>query len=187
MVGLDEHRLGESGAVAPPAADTHRILLQGAQPRQRLAGIEDVRPEAAASAIDRAESALHSSRPDHVLGPATVAATIARRPFLSELSGEWVETQRRRLERQLLRSLDCLSEMRLHSGEPGLAVETATEAVTLDPFGERSHQLLMQAYVADGSRAKALVVYRGLQELLADELDAEPSPETEALYRKIFH
>ena len=142
--------------------------------------------EAATSAIDRAESSLRSGHPDQTLGPATVAATVARRPFLSGVPGEWVEAKRRTMDRQLLRALDCLSEMRLHSGEPGLAVETATEAVALDPFRERSHQLLMRAYVADGSRAKALDAYRGLRGILADELGADPSPEIEALYRQLL-
>ena len=142
--------------------------------------------EAAASAIDRAESALRSGRHDQVLGPATVAATVARRPFLSEVSGEWVEARRRRLERQLLRALDCLSEMRLHYGEPGLAVEMATEAVAMDPFRERSHQLLMRAYVADGNPAKALDAYRGLEAILKAELGTGPSPESEAVYRQLL-
>jgi len=65
-------------------------------------------------------------------------------------------------------------------------VETATEAVALDPFRERSHQLLMRAYVADGSRAKALDAYRDLRETLADELGADPSPDTEAVYRQLL-
>ena len=117
---------------------------------------------------------------------ATVAATVARRPFLSEVSGEWVEAQRRRLERQLLRALDCLSEMRLHYGEPGLAVEMATEAVAMDPFRERSHQLLMRAYVADGNPAKALDAYRGLEAILKAELGTGPAPESEAVYRQLL-
>jgi len=82
--------------------------------------------EAAASAIDEAEGALRAGYPGRILGPATVAATIAGRPFLSGVEGEWVESQRRKLERQLLRALDCLSSMWLDNKEPALAVETAT-------------------------------------------------------------
>jgi len=138
--------------------------------------------EAGVSAIDRAEAAIRAGRPEQVLGPATVAATIARRSFLTGVRGEWVDSQRRRLERQLLRALDCLSEMRLASGEPGLAVETATEAVTLDPYRERGYQLLMRGAVATGNKANAVQAYHRLRELLADELGTEPSHETEALY-----
>ena len=142
--------------------------------------------EAGVSAIDRAEAALRTGHHHQVLGPATVAATIARRPFLSGVNGFWEESRRRKLERQLLRALDCLAEMRLSSGDPGLAVETAIEATALDPFRERSYQLLMQAHATNGNRAEALRVYHRQRELLADELATEPSTDTEALYLKLL-
>ena len=71
--------------------------------------------EAGVSAIDRAEAALRAGEPERVLGPATVAATVAKRSFLPSVNGFWVDSQRRRLERQLIRALDCLSEMRIGS------------------------------------------------------------------------
>ncbi len=142
--------------------------------------------EAGVSAIDRAESALRSGATDQVLGPATVAATIARRPFLSGVDGFWEDSQRRRLQRQLVRALDCLAEMRIASGEPDLAVETAIEAVGLDPFRERSHRLLMQSFASTGNRARAVDAYHALRERLAEELGTEPAPETEALYLNLL-
>ena len=140
--------------------------------------------EAGVSAIDRAEAALRAGEPGGILGPATVAAAIARRSFLSGVNGFWVEAQRGKLERQLLRALDCMSDMGLASGDPGLSIETALEATTIDPFREWSHQLLMRAYAASGNRPKALEAYHGLRELLSRELGTEPSSETEALYLK---
>ena len=142
--------------------------------------------EAGVSAIDRAEAALRAGEPERVLGPATVAATVAKRSFLPSVNGFWVDSQRRRLERQLIRALDCLSEMRIALGELSLAVESATEAVSLDPFRERGYQLLMRAHAAGGNRARAVGVYHSLRELLADELGTEPSAETEALYVELL-
>ena len=142
--------------------------------------------ESGVSAIDRAESAMRNDDYGSILGPATVAATIARRSFLSGVSGHWVESQRRRQERQLIRALDCLSSMRLHTNEPDLAVESSIEAISLDPYRESSYQLLMHAYLATGNRAEALSRYHHLRELLADELGTEPSPETESVYLKLL-
>ena len=142
--------------------------------------------EAGTSAIDQAEGALRAGEPGRVLGPATIAATVARRAFLPGVNGEWVDSQRGKLERQLLRSVDCLSEMWLSSGDSVLAVETATKAVALDPFRERSYQLLMKAYAAGGNRAKAIELYHRLRELLAEELGTETSSETQALYLKML-
>ena len=138
--------------------------------------------ETRTSAIDRAEAALREGHLGQVLGPATVTATIARRSFLPELSGFWAESQRGELERQLVRALDCLTEMRLFTGESSLAVESAIEAVALDPYRERSHRLLMQAHTQSCNRASSLDTYHSLGQLLAEELGTEPSAETEAVY-----
>ena len=48
--------------------------------------------EASASAIDEAEGSLRAREPGSILGPATVAATIAGRPFLPGIEGEWVDS-----------------------------------------------------------------------------------------------
>lgn len=138
--------------------------------------------EACASAVDEAEGSLRAEAPGRVLGPATVVATIAGRPFLPGVEGEWADSQRRRLERQLVRALECLSVMWISNGEPALAVETASKAVDLDPFRESSYQLLMRAHAAGGNRPEAIRVYQRLRGLLAAELGTEPSAETEGFY-----
>ena len=118
--------------------------------------------------------------------PPTVAASIARRTFLPGLNGFWEESQRRKLERQLLRALDCLYEMQVFRGETELAVETAMEAAALDPYRERTKRYLMEAYAATGNKAKAVSVYHEFRRLLADELGTEPSSEAEALYLRLL-
>ena len=138
--------------------------------------------EAGASAIDRAEGHLRNGSTEQVLGPAGAAACIARRPFLSGIDGFWVDSIRGKLQRQLLRALDCLSESQRLVGEPMVAVETATEAVKLDNLRERGYQLLMHAYSAAGNRAEALNVYHQCREILAAEVGAEPSQQTQAIY-----
>ena len=97
------------------------------------------------------------------------------------VKGEWFDSQNRRLQRQLVRALDCLCQMRLNSGEPALAVESAIEAVGLGPYREHTYQLLMQAYATDGNKAKALDVYHDLRK----DLGTEPSAKTQALYRQL--
>ncbi|PKB79439.1 MAG: hypothetical protein BZY88_13440 [SAR202 cluster bacterium Io17-Chloro-G9] len=142
--------------------------------------------EAGNSALDRAESVLRSGEAGSALGPATVAASIARRPFLPGLNGFWQDSQRRKLERQLLRALDCLYEMQVFRGETELAVETAMEVVVLDPYRERTQRFLMEAYAANGNKAKAVGVYHDFRRPLADDLGTEPSSETETLYLKLL-
>ena len=44
----------------------------------------------------------------------------------------------------------------------------------------------MEAHVAAGNRGEALRVYEQCRHLLADELGAYPSPETESIYRALL-
>ncbi|MEE8442832.1 MAG: bacterial transcriptional activator domain-containing protein [Dehalococcoidia bacterium] len=60
------------------------------------------------------------------------------------------------------------------------------EAIGLDPFRERSYQLLMESYAASGNRSEAIKTYHTLHERLADELGTDPSPEIEAIYLELL-
>jgi len=142
--------------------------------------------EAAACAVDEAEGALRTGNMRRAWGPALVAVTIANREFLPGIEGEWVDSQRRKLQRQLLRALECLCRVWLWNRESALAVEAGTQLVALDAFREASHQLLMQAHAANGNRAEAMKVYHRLRTLLADELGTTPGADTEALYLELL-
>jgi len=138
--------------------------------------------EAGAVAIHEAESALRRGAPKQAWGPANVATVIARRPFLPGEEGPWVDRQRAKLHAQLVRALDCLADVWSANGEFALAVEVATEALTLEPFRETGWTRLMRAHAATGNRAEALRAYEQCRTLLTKELGTEPSPETEAVY-----
>ena len=140
---------------------------------------------AAALALDAAEGTLRMGDPRSAFGPACVAESICRRAFLAGHNCPWADTQREKLERQLLRSLECLARIWLATDEPALAVEAASEAVGLDPYRESSYQLLMQAHEATGNRPDALRVYQRLDRLLAAELGSGPAPETQLLYSRL--
>jgi len=138
--------------------------------------------EAGNSALDRAEAAVRNNEARNALGPTAVAASIARRPFLPGVDGFWRESLQGKLDRQLVRALDCLGEMQLEIGEQ----QEALEAIKLDPYRERTHRALMRAYAATGNRAKAVAAYHEFRELLASEVGTDPESETEALYLEIL-
>ena len=142
--------------------------------------------EAASGAIDRAESALRGDKPREAWGWAQVAYQISRRPFLMGEEGPWVTLKRSELRNVLLRAHECLSEPGIWHKEPASAVKHAKEAVAIEPFRERSYQLLMRAHAAVGNRAEALRVYERCRRLLSEELGVPPSPQTEAVYLDIL-
>ena len=62
----------------------------------------------------------------------------------------------------------------------------AEQTTALEPFRETGYRRLMEAHVAAGNRAEALRVYERCRRLLAEELGAYPSPETESIYRGLL-
>src|SRR5690348_9086140 len=115
--------------------------------------------EAAHRGVHEAEAALRADQPAAAYGPAIVAATILRRPFLPGLEGEWIERRRGELRQVLVRALDVLAEVHAENREPALALRVAEQAVALEPFRESGYRRLMRLHLRAGDRAEALRVY----------------------------
>ncbi|MDT7596589.1 MAG: hypothetical protein QOJ06_2135 [Pseudonocardiales bacterium] len=106
------------------------------------------------------------------------AVGLARAPLLSGLDGEWLDRQRELLRGHLISGLEVLARY----DEPAAAVRHAEEVLTLEPFRESAHRLLIEAHLAAGNRAQALRAYERCREVLADALGVDPSPRTEQCY-----
>ena len=111
---------------------------------------------------------------------------MARRPFLPGEHGAWVEAKRRELADLLDDALGCLADACLRSGDAAGAARWAEEAIALEPFRETGYRRLMLAHATAGNRAEALRVYDRCRRLVAEELGAYPSPETESIYRELL-
>lgn len=144
----------------------------------------DVR--AAEEATHEAEEQLAAGALDGATAAATLAESLLREPFLSGDDGAWVEARRRDLDGLRARIVDLLAEAYLLSGRAEASVRWAEQAVATEPFRESGYRRLMEAHVAAGNRAEALRVYDRCRRLLADDLGAYPSPETEAIYRRLL-
>ncbi len=173
---LSEAGLDQAGISLASSGQLQLVLPAGAW----------VDVEEAASALDHAEGALRLGRPADAFGPAIIASSIARRPFLAADSTAWAAQQRARLQRQLVRALECLAQVWLANADPALAVESAAEAASIDPCRESSARLLMLAHAASGNRAEAIRSYHRLRDMLSESLGIGPSAETEAVFLKIL-
>ena len=141
---------------------------------------------AAADAADEAERALAAGDPAAAKPAALLAESLTRRAFLPGDNGEWVEDKRRELADIRSRAVTALADACLRTGAGGEAAGWAQQAIELEPFRETGYRLLMEAHAADGNRAEALRVYERCRRLLADELGAYPSPETESVYQRLL-
>jgi non-specific serine/threonine protein kinase len=103
----------------------------------------------------------------------------------SPLFEEWSLTKADELRHTLTNALTLLTENYCLLGEADSALPHARRLVTLDPFNESVHRLLMQIYMQIGQHNAALKQYQSLEQRLRKELELDPQPETRALYRQI--
>lgn len=140
----------------------------------------------ATSAGQEAESALAGGDLERAKESARLSASLLRLPFLPGDEGAWVEAKQRELSEVRARALTVLADAYLRAGEARESVRWAEQAIEVAPFRESGYRRLMEAHVASGNRGEALQVYERCRHLLAEELGAYPSPETQSLYRGLL-
>jgi DNA-binding SARP family transcriptional activator/ATP/maltotriose-dependent transcriptional regulator MalT len=122
------------------------------------------------------------------------AAALWRGPFLDGFAvrdsasyEEWLRLEREQWQARALALLDRLSAAHEARGDWQRAIHAARRALAIDALQEHLHRTIMRLQARAGDRAAAIAQYRACQELLRDELGAEPDPETTALYEAIAH
>jgi DNA-binding SARP family transcriptional activator len=97
----------------------------------------------------------------------------------------WAERPRAELQADFVAVLDELARLLEARGELDGATEVARRLVDAEPLLEDGHAMLIRLHALAGRRGQALRAYDRLQRLLASELGAEPSPETQRLIEEI--
>ena len=80
------------------------------------------------------------------------------------------------------RGLDCFATIFNATGETVHAILAAEEMISLEPFRESAYRRLMRIHLDAGDRAESLRVYGRCRLLIRNDLGADPSPQTEAIY-----
>ena len=88
-------------------------------------------------------------------------------------------------EEAYLAALETLAAHAVARGDPATAVCRLRQAVAVDPLRETAQQALLKALVASGDYIGALLAYRAFRLRLHQEVRAEPSPETKALFHQL--
>lgn len=113
------------------------------------------------------------------------AIELYRGPFLEGFYGDWVLLERERLRGLYLQLLGQLLAWHKQLGDYAAALMFAQRIVALEPLHESAHRALMRLYCLLGRRAEGIAQYQHCRQVLRDELDVAPAPETEALYQVI--
>ena len=123
-------------------------------------------------------------------------ATTAKSAGLSLLDGElledldgvdpafdsWLAAERERLRDRARGLAEALLR---EQSEPELAIPAAQQLLAIDRSHEGAWRALMRAYAARGERGMAIQAYERCRTVLADQLDAQPSEETQRLLSEI--
>ena len=103
--------------------------------------------------------------------------------FLDGFTSEWALAERGRLADLHLSALVRLAQWHRMHGSRERAIDLARRAVAVEPLREDLHRLLMQAYVEARLPELAVTQLGRCRTILAEELGAEPLPETVAASR----
>ncbi|MGF1505603.1 MAG: AAA family ATPase [Anaerolineae bacterium] len=137
--------------------------------------------------VDAFEALLDDDPP---LGEATTALGSAvdlyQGDLLAGIYEPWVMPEQQRLRQRYMAALHDLAGAYHTVGSLPAAAAAVRRLLSLEPLDEAAHRLLMRLYMEAGDRARALQQYAECRQLLADELAAEPLPETTELYQSIL-
>jgi DNA-binding SARP family transcriptional activator len=181
---------GGSDRLSPLVSKLRQVVPLEGRGEVRLALPDDawIDLEAAAEGLHRAESAVAKGDFAGAWGPGRVAQHVASRGFLPGEDAPWIDSQRRRLEEILVRSLELVGQacVSIGGGELDTAERSARQLIERAPYRESGHRLLMETLDARGNTAEALLVYEALRLRLRDELGAAPSSSTQAVHRRLL-
>lgn len=97
----------------------------------------------------------------------------------------WAAEERERLAALFLETCDHLVETMLQQSRYAEAIELAQRVLTQDNCWERAYRHLMIAYARLGDRGQVGRTYQRCVQVLREELDVSPAPETHALYQTL--
>jgi DNA-binding SARP family transcriptional activator len=99
---------------------------------------------------------------------------------------EWLTNQREQIHALAMTALGDLLQREERKQALEGVVAAGLRLLELDALQEGAHRALMRAYVGLGRRAAALRQYQVCVDILHRELQAEPEPETTALYLELL-
>jgi len=106
--------------------------------------------------------------------------------YLPEMEGTWVWPERERLWRAYVGAILELAEFHLAEREYEVTLKYCRRILAQDPCLEEVHRLAMRAYAAMGNRAAAALQFDRCRQALLQEINAPPSPQTQALYETLM-
>jgi DNA-binding SARP family transcriptional activator/TolB-like protein len=177
------------------ARDSLRQSLAALRRVLRSGGIEPIKADRASVAFDIQAltiDAVSFSQGCAASAPTAELAGLYQGPFLEGSGGatpeydHWMLQERQRLEELASQTVVVASISVQSDADCDAALKLAQRLLWKDPLQEPVSRALMRIFHNRGERTAALKVYAACRSALLEELEVDPEPETEALYRDIL-
>jgi ATP/maltotriose-dependent transcriptional regulator MalT/DNA-binding SARP family transcriptional activator len=109
-----------------------------------------------------------------------------RGEFMDGIYEDWAEERRHYYSEQFGRVTAALARLELGEKRLASARKYAEETLTVDPYREDIHRLILKIYAAQAKPASVKKHYESMQELLKKDLGVEPSAETRRLASELL-
>ncbi|NPV75864.1 MAG: tetratricopeptide repeat protein [Anaerolineae bacterium] len=130
--------------------------------------------------------AQQAKEPLHKLSHYREATKLYKGSFLPEINETWVHSPRENLQQIYLNILLQVAEIYIEMTNFDLALEYVQRALNEDSCLETAYRMSFRIYAAMGNRAAMVRQYQKCVEILQREVNAEPSPQTQALYNELL-
>src|ERR1700733_8714139 len=139
-----------------------------------------------AALTDEAQRRHRAGNVPGAAAAARVALSLLNGSGPAPVASEWARLRRAELDRLAGHARRVAAAALLEAGDWVGAAGAAIAALERDAYDEVALRVLLRAYVLGGQVATALSRYGAARERFADELGADPSPETAELYLAIL-
>jgi DNA-binding SARP family transcriptional activator len=120
-------------------------------------------------------ASVHSSARSAIAGLAGISWFDLSLDLLPDWCDDWLVDDRESMRQLRLHALESLTDELSLSGRHAEAIQSALAAVRLEPLRETAQAALIRAHLAEGNRSEAIRQFNRCRDLLAAELDVEPS------------
>lgn len=139
--------------------------------------------EAFLKEIAQAENAdTEEKKESHLLN----AVDAYKGSYLPDLDEDWVMIERERLFQLFMDALLMLANFALDRKDYESSLAFCQKALLEDSCQEDAHRIAMRIFAAQGNRALLIRQYEQCRQALLDEVDAQPSYQTQMLYRTLI-
>ena len=113
------------------------------------------------------------------------AVNLVHGQFLEDIYATWVISERERIDQEILSALLELAELLKNVHQVQEALATYQQAINHDPTIETAYLLAMKLLIQLNDRVSAIHLYDAYTEMMRSELDLPPSPEMQAVYKRL--